>query len=291
MQLSTFLIQILNGVQYGMLLFLIASGLTLTFGIMGIINLAHGAFFMVGAYLVFHFTRYLGWPLPLAYVAAIACVVALGALVEKSLLAPLAKRDHLDQVLVTYGLILILDELAVIGWGKDVQPAEIPSWFRGSIQLSENFVYPVYRLVLSAVGVICAIGLFLLVTRTRLGMVVRAGSVNREMVRALGINIGPIFSLVFGIGAALAAIAGIMAAPILSVSPGMGDKIIIIAFVVVVIGGIGSIKGALVGALLVGLMDAFGKILFPSASSLSIYLLMAIVLAWRPEGLFGRPAR
>jgi branched-chain amino acid transport system permease protein len=291
MQLSTFLIQVLNGVQYGMLLFLIASGLTLTFGIMGIINLAHGAFFMIGAYLVFQFTRHMGWPLPLAYVSAIACVVALGALVEKSVLAPLANRDHLDQVLVTYGLILILDELAVIAWGKDVQPAEIPAIFQGSIQLSQNFVYPIYRLVLSFVGILCAIGLYMLVSWTRLGMVVRAGSVDRNMVRALGINVGPIFSVIFGIGAALAAIAGIMAAPILSVSPGMGDKIIIIAFVVVVIGGIGSIKGAFVGALLVGLMDAFGKILFPSASSLVIYALMALILVWKPEGLFGKPAR
>jgi branched-chain amino acid transport system permease protein len=229
--------------------------------------------------------------LPLAYVSAIACVVALGAVVERSVLAPLANRDHLDQVLVTYGLILILDEMAVIVWGKDVQPAEIPAIFQGSIQLSQNFVYPIYRLVLSLVGIACAIGLYMLVSWTRLGMVVRAGSVDRNMVRALGINVGPIFSMVFGIGAALAAIAGIMAAPILSVSPGMGDKIIIIAFVVVVIGGIGSIKGAFIGALLVGLMDAFGKIFFPNASSLIIYALMALVLVWRPEGLFGKSAR
>ena len=291
MQLSTFLIQVLNGVQFGMLLFLIASGLTLTFGIMGIINLAHGAFFMIGAYLVFHFTRFMGWPLPLAYVSAITCVVVLGALIEKSVLAPLANRDHLDQVLVTYGLILILDELAVVAWGKDVQPADITSIFQGSIRFSEDFVYPIYRLVLSFVGVVCAISLYMLVSWTRLGMIIRAGSIDRNMVRALGINVGPIFSIVFGIGAALAAIAGILAAPILSVSPGMGDKIIIIAFVVVVIGGIGSIKGAFVGALLVGLMDAFGKMLIPSASSLVIYAVMALVLVWRPEGLFGKPAR
>lgn len=290
MQFSTFLIQILNGVQYGMLLFLIASGLTLTFGVMGIINLAHGAFFMVGAYLVFQFTRFWGWPLPAAYVAAIAAVVVIGSLVEKSALAPLVGRDHLDQVLVTYGLILIFDELAVILWGKDVQPAEIPNWLRGSIDLGDVFIYPVYRLALAAAGLLCAFGLYLVVAKTRLGMIVRAGSHDRSMVSALGINVGPVFALVFGLGAALAALAGILAAPVLSVSPGMGDKIIIIAFVVVVIGGIGSIKGAFVGALLVGLVDAFGKVLFPTISSLIIYALMAVVLVWRPKGLFGKAA-
>ncbi len=287
MALSTFLIQLLNSLQYGMLLFLIASGLTLTFGVMGIINLAHGAFFMIGAYLAFQFTRHWGWPLPLAYVAAVAAVVVLGACVERSILAPLANRDHLDQVLVTYGLILVLDELAVIGWGKDVQPADMPAFLRGSINISDLVVYPAYRLVLAGVGLLCAIGLYLVVSKTRLGMIVRAGSVDRTMVRALGINVTPIFSLVFGLGAALAALAGILAAPILSVSPGMGDKIIIIAFVVIVIGGIGSIKGAFVGALLVGFFDSFGKILFPSVSSLVIYALMAAVLIWRPRGLFG----
>lgn len=288
MQFSTFLIQVLNGVQYGMLLFLIASGLTLTFGVMGIINLAHGAFFMIGAYLVFQCTRYWGWPLPLAYVSAIAAVVLIGSLVERSLLSPLVGRDHLEQVLITYGLILIFDELAVIIWGKDVQPAEIPALLRGSLHLSDTLIYPVYRLVLAAVGLLCALGLYFAIAKTRLGMIVRAGSHDRGMVSALGINVAPVFALVFGLGAALAALAGILAAPILSVSPGMGDKIIIIAFVVVVIGGIGSIKGAFVGALLVGLFDSFGKILFPNVSSLVIYALMAFILVWRPNGLFGK---
>jgi branched-chain amino acid transport system permease protein len=288
MQLSTFLIQLLNGVQYGMLLFLIASGLTLTFGVMGIINLAHGAFFMLGAYLVLQLTRFWGWPLPAGYVAAIATVVVLGAIVEKTVLAPLVGRDHLDQVLLTYGLILIFDELAVILWGKDVQPAEIPLWLQGSVHLGETFIYPVYRLWLAAAGLLCALGLYLIVSRTRLGMIVRAGSRDRAMVSALGINVGPVFALVFGLGAALAGLAGILAAPVLSVSPGMGDKIIIIAFVVVVIGGIGSIKGAFVGALLVGLFDSFGKVLFPTVSSLVIYALMAAILVWRPSGLFGK---
>ncbi|HEU5068700.1 MAG TPA: branched-chain amino acid ABC transporter permease [Sphingomicrobium sp.] len=290
MELSTFFIQLLNSLQYGMLLFLIASGLTLTFGVMGVINLAHGAFFMIGAYLAFQFARHWNWPLPAAYAAAITAVVVVGACVERSVLAPLANRGHLDQVLVTYGLILIFDELAVIGWGNDVHPAEIPALLRGSVHLFGPIVYPLYRLVLSGVGLLCAIGLYLLISRTRLGMIVRAGSFDRTMVRALGINVTPIFSLVFGLGAALAALAGVLAAPILSVAPGMGDKIIIIAFVVVVIGGIGSIKGAFVGALLVGLFDSFGKILFPSVSSLIIYALMAAVLIWRPRGLFGKTA-
>ena len=290
MQLSTFLIQILNGLQFGMLLFLIASGLTLTFGVMGVINLAHGAFFMIGAYLVFQFTRFWGWPLPAAYAAAVVTVVVIGSIVEKSVLAPLVGRDHLDQVLLTYGLILIFDELAVILLGKDVQPAEIPLWLRGNINLGPMIVYPVYRLALAVAGILCAVGLYLIVSKTRLGMIVRAGSHDRSMVSALGINVGPVFAFVFGLGAALAALAGILAAPVLSVSPGMGDKIIIIAFVVVVIGGIGSIKGAFVGALLVGLFDSFGKMLFPNFSSLIIYALMAAILIWRPSGLFGKTA-
>ncbi|GAC1553100.1 MAG: branched-chain amino acid ABC transporter permease [Beijerinckiaceae bacterium] len=288
MQLSTLLIQILNGLQFGMLLFLIASGLTLTFGVMGVVNLAHGAFFMIGAYLVFQFTRFWDWPLPAAYVAAVATVVVIGAVVEKLVLAPLVGRDHLDQVLLTYGLILIFDELAVVLWGKDVQPAQIPVGLQGSVHLGPMIVYPVYRLALAIAGMLCALGLYLLVSKTRLGMIVRAGSHDRGMVSALGINVAPVFALVFGLGAALAALAGILAAPILSVSPGMGDKIIIVAFVVVVIGGIGSIKGAFLGALLVGLFDSFGKVLFPTVSSLMIYALMAAILVWRPSGLFGK---
>jgi len=291
MHISTVLVQILNGLQFGMLLFLIASGLTLTFGVMNIINLAHGAFFMLGAYGAFALIKFAGWPFPAAYAGSILAVVILGALVERSVLAPLAKRDHLDQLLVTYGLILICDELAVIFWGKDVQPAEIPPPLQGSIQLSSMIVYPVYRLVIAGIGLVAALGLYLMVAKTRLGMVVRAGSIDRDMVRALGINVTPIFSLVFGLGAAFAALAGIVAAPILSVSPGMGDKIIIVAFVVIVIGGIGSVKGAFVGALLVGLVDSFGKILFPTVSSILMYGLMAAVLVWRPQGIFGKPRR
>lgn len=291
MTLSIFLTQVLNGLQYGMLLFLIACGLTLTFGVMGIINLAHGAFYMAGAYLAFHLIKFSGLGFTAAYAGAIAIVVVMGALIERTLLAPLARRDHLDQVLLTYGLILIFDELAVMLWGKDVQPAELPALFKGSVELFGVVTYPLYRLVIAGTGLATALLLYLLISHTRLGMVVRAGSVDREMVSALGIPVGLMFSAVFGIGCALAALAGIVAGPVLSVSPGMGDRIIIIAFVVVVIGGIGSIRGAFVGALLVGLVDTFGKALLPTVSSLLMYALMAVVLIVRPQGLFGAPAR
>ncbi len=288
---STFLLQLLNGVQFGVLVFLLASGLTLTFGIMNVINLAHGSFFMIGAYLTYEFAIHMGLPLAVAMLGAIASVVVIGTILEWFTLAPLVNRGHLDQVLLTYGLILIFDELATIIWGKDVQPAEIPKIFRGSVNVFSLFDYPLYRLVIIVVGLLTAIGLYLLISRTRLGMIVRAGTVDRNMVRALGIPVNSIFSIVFGIGAALAALGGIVASPVLSISPEMGDRIIIIAFVVVVIGGMGSIRGAFIGAILVGLVDTFGKVLFPSFSSLGIYLLMAAVLIWRPEGLFGAPAR
>lgn len=289
--LTTFLIQVLNGLQYGMLLFLIASGLTITFGVMGIINLAHGAFFMAGAYLAFHFTKLAGFSFAAAYLSAIIAVVVLSAIVEHALLAPLAKRDHLDQVLVTYGLVLIFDELAVMLWGKDVQPAEIPKAVSESITLFGTLVYPAYRLFIIGVGLTSAIALYLLIAKTKLGIIARAGSVDPDLVRALGIPVGVIFTVVFAIGAALAALAGIIAAPILSVSPGMGDRIIILAFVVVVIGGVGSVLGAFVGAVLIGLVDAFGKALMPSLSSLLMYALMAAVLIWRPQGLLGSVRR
>jgi branched-chain amino acid transport system permease protein len=291
MGLSTFLLQLLNGVQLGVLLFLLASGLTLTFGIMGVINLAHGSFFMIGAYLAYQFSIHSGMALPLAMLCSIASVVVIGTILEWFTLAPLVNRSHLDQVLLTYGLILIFDELATIIWGKDVQPSEIPQIFSGSVNVFSLFDYPLYRLVIIAAGLLTALGLYLLISRTRLGMIVRAGTADRDMVRALGIPVKPIFSIVFGIGAALAALGGIIASPVLSISPGMGDRIIIIAFVVVVIGGIGSIRGAFIGAILVGLVDVFGKVFFPSASSLGMYVLMAGILIWRPEGLFGAPAR
>lgn len=284
---NLFLVQLLNGIQYGMLLFLLASGLTLTFGIMGVINLAHGAFFMIGAYLSYQFITLMGWPLWASLVASIGIVVLIGTLTEWLTLAPLADRDHLDQVLLTYGLILIFDELTVMIWGKDVHSAQMPEFLSGSVDVLSLFSYPLYRLFVIMAGLLVAICLYGLISRTRLGMIVRAGSVDREMVRSLGISIKPIFSVVFGLGAALAALGGIIARPIMSTSPGMGDRIIVVAFVVVVIGGIGSVRGAFIGALLVGLVDSFGKSLFPSFSSFGMYVLMALVLLWRPRGLLG----
>jgi branched-chain amino acid transport system permease protein len=288
MQLSTFLIQLLNSIQYGMLLFLIASGLTLTFGVMGIINLAHGAFFMIGAYLAFQFTRLWGWPLPAAYAGAVLAVVILGACVERTILAPLANRDHLDQVLVTYGLILIMEQLRSLLVGDDVHGIAVPKLFDFSIPLTETLSYPVYRLLMSAICLVVALLMALVIQRTRLGMTIRAGASNREMVAVLGIDVGSVYRVVFALGVALAAFAGMIDAPAASVAPGMGNQILIVSFVVVVIGGIGSIKGAFLGSLLIGLADTFGKVYAPAISGMTIYMLMAAVLLWRPAGLFGR---
>ena len=286
MELPFFLIQILNSVQYGFLLFLVASGLTLIFGIMGIINLAHGAFYMFGAYLVF-------WLVGLtdnffvSIVAGVLLMVAMGYLIERFAISFLYHRDHLYQVLLTYGLILILNELQLILWGSDFYSVPIPQVLAGSIPLTDNQVYPVYRLFISAVCLGIAVGLYLLIQKTHLGMTIRAGASNREMAQALGINIGKVFAIVFSLGAALAGFSGMIGAPISSVFPGMGDQILIISFVVVVIGGIGSVKGAFIGAMLIGLADTFGKVWLPELASMVVYAMMALVLLWRPQGLFG----
>jgi branched-chain amino acid transport system permease protein len=285
MDLAFFLIQLLNGVQYGLLLFLVASGLTLVFGIMGIINLAHGVMYMIGAYLAFSLTSMTG-SLTLAILLGIPLVVAVGFVIERFLIAHLYERDHLDQVLLTYGIILVFGELQKIIWGSDVHSVPVPEMFNFSIPLTDNLSYPVYRLVVSVVCLFLAAGMYLLIQKTRLGMTIRAGADNREMVEGLGINIRTLFSLIFAGGVALAAFAGMIAAPLSSVYPGMGDTILIICFVVVVIGGIGSIKGAFLGAMLIGLADTFGAVLLPQISSLIVYALMAIVLLWRPRGLF-----
>ncbi len=286
MDFATFLIQVLNGVQYGLLLFLIASGLTLIFGIMGVINLAHGSFYMVGAYLAFWLTGALGnfW---LALPAGLALAVLLGIALEWLLIRHLYRRDHLYQVLLTYGLILVFEELRSIAFGDDVHGVTVPDPFNFSIRLTDTLSYPVYRLAMSAICLALAAGMYLLIARTRLGMMIRAGSVNRDMVQALGINVGLLYRLVFALGVALAAFAGMLAAPAASVFPGMGNQVLIISFVVIVIGGLGSIKGALVAALLIGLADVFGQIVFPQISGMTVYLLMAAVLLWRPRGLFG----
>lgn len=285
--LPFFLIQILNGVQYGLLLFLVASGLTLIFGIMGIINLAHGSFYMVGAYLAFYFAQGLG-NLWLAILVAVPLTVALGMLLELLLFRFLYTRDHLYQVLMTYGLILVFEELRSILFGDDVHGVPVPAMLNWSIRLTGDLSYPAYRLAISVVCLALAGLMYLLIQRTRLGMTIRAGAINREMVQSLGIDIGLVFRLVFALGVALAAFAGMIAAPVASVFPGMGNQILIVSFVVVVIGGIGSIKGAFLGALLIGLADTFGQVLAPQIAGMSVYILMAAVLLWRPAGLFGR---
>ncbi|HET7594817.1 MAG TPA: branched-chain amino acid ABC transporter permease [Stellaceae bacterium] len=282
-----FLIQVLNGVQYGLLLFLVASGLTLIFGIMGIINLAHGSFYMLGAYLAFSLAERTG-SLWLAILIAVPLSVLLGLALEALLFRFLYTRDHLYQVLLTYGLILVFEELRSILFGDDVHGVAVPRLLDFSLPLTPTLSYPVYRLFMSAICLVIAGALYLLIRRTRLGMAIRAGSVNREMVQVLGIDIGLVYRLVFALGVALAAFAGMLAAPVASVFPGMGNQILIISFVVVVIGGIGSVKGALLGSLLIGLADTFGQVWAPQISGMTVYLLMAAVLVWRPAGLFGR---
>lgn len=287
MDFFSFLIQILNSIQYGLLLFLVASGLTLIFGIMGIINLAHGSFYMIGAYMAFSLSALTG-NLFVAILLGVVLSVVLGVLLEWLLFSHLYHRDHLDQVLLTYGLILIFEELRSLIVGDDVHGVKTPDLLNYSIPLTDNLSYPVYRLFMSAVCLLLAGLMYVLIQRTRFGMMIRAGAANREMAQSLGININLIYRLVFALGVALAAFAGMLAAPVSSVFPGMGSQVLIICFVVVVIGGIGSVWGALVAALLIGFADTFGKVLFPDFAGISVYLLMAAILLWRPEGLFSR---
>lgn len=285
MDLTTFLIQCLNSVQYGLLLFLVASGLTLIFGIMGVINLAHGSFYMIGAYLAFTLSGLLG-SLPLALLVGIVLAVAFGYVLEWVFFSFLYEREHLQQVLMTYGLILVFEELRSLLIGDDVHGVEVPGWLSGAVAIGNGMTYPVYRLFVSGVCLALALGMYVLISRTRLGMMVRAGATNREMVQSLGINITLLYRLVFAVGVALAVFAGMIAAPVSSVYPGMGGQVLIICFVVVVIGGIGSIKGALIAALLIGVVDTFGKVLWQEGAGALVYVLMAAILLWRPAGLF-----
>jgi branched-chain amino acid transport system permease protein len=285
LDLPTLLIQVLNGVQYGLLLFLIASGLTLVFGIMGVINLAHGSFYMLGAYLAWALSERLG-SLWLALPVGLALSLLLGLALEWLLISRLYRRNHLDQVLLTYGLILVFEELRSVIWGDDVHGVAIPELLSASLPLSETLDYPVYRLAMSGVCLLLAAALYLLIQRTRLGMMIRAGASNREMAEALGVNIALVHRVVFALGIGLAAFAGMLAAPVSSVFPGMGNQVLIISFVVVVIGGIGSVKGAFLGALAIGLADVLGQVVFPQVAGMTVYLLMAAVLLWRPRGLF-----
>lgn len=287
MDASFLAIQVLNGVQYGLLLFLVASGLTLIFGILGIINLAHGAFYMVGAYLAYWIAAATG-SFVLAVAGAVPLTALLGYVVERTLMVHLYDRNHLDQVLLTYGLILILNEGQRMLWGSDVHAVPLPAELDWSVPLTDTLSYPVYRLLLAVVCAVLAGVMFLVIQRTRLGMWIRAGASNREMVAALGIDTRMLFAIVFAAGAALTGFAGAAVAPLSSVYPGMGDAVIVISFVVVVIGGIGSVAGALLGALLIGLADTFGRVLLPEFASLIVYAVMAGVLLWRPKGLFAR---
>ncbi|MDC7788381.1 branched-chain amino acid ABC transporter permease [Rhodoplanes sp. TEM] len=307
MSTTLLVVQVLNGLQLGVLLFLIAAGLTLVFGVMDFINLAHGVQYMLGAYLAVAFYG-LTDSFVLALVLALAAALAFGLLLEAAVFRHLYGRDHLDHVIATFGIILFLNAAVKYVWGAAPLSLPVPEALTGSVALAPGILYPVWRLVIIGSGLAVAALLWVLVSRTRMGMLVRAGATNPEMVSALGVDIRRLFTLVFGFGAMLAGFAGIMIAPILSVEPGMGDTILILAFVVIVIGGIGSIRGAFVAALLIGLVDTLGRSfavdvlrLFmssstartvgPALASMLIYLLMAVVLYVRPTGLFPAKGR
>ncbi len=290
MDLSTFLIQCLNALQYGLLLFLVASGLTLIFGIMGVINLAHGSFYMVGAYMAYALAPLIaatiGGGFFATLIVGVVLAVLLGYVLEWAFYSFLYEREHLQQVLMTYGLILVFEEVRSLLVGDDVHGVPPPDLLAGTFALGELMTYPVYRLFVSGVCLALAAGMYLVFTRTRLGMMIRAGSTNREMVQSLGIDIKFLYRVVFAAGVAVAVLAGMVAAPISSVYPGMGSSVLIICFVVVVIGGIGSIRGALLASLLIGVVDTFGKVLLPQAAGVLVYVLMALILLWKPDGLF-----
>jgi len=299
--------QLLNGMQFGVMLFLMAAGLTLIFGIMNLINLAHGSLYMIGAYVAaacYGATHSFLLALGAAVVAAIAAGIAIELIVFRALY----DRDHLDQVLATYGLILFFNEMVRIIWGATALYMQVPPLLSGQVMLLPGVPYPAYRLAVIATGLLVALLLWLLVSRTRTGMLIRAGSANRTMLGALGVNVTLLYTLVFGLGAGLAALSGAMAGPIFTVESGMGDDFLILAFVVIVIGGIGSIRGAFVAALLVGVVDTVGRAFLrplfalimaraaadsagPAIASMLVYVLMAAVLFWRPAGLFPQPGR
>jgi branched-chain amino acid transport system permease protein len=289
MSLSLFLLQLLNGVEYGLLLFLVASGLTLVFGVLGVLNFAHGSFYMLGAYLAYWLADRTG-SLLVAVLIGLPLMALLGLLVEKLAIARLYARDHLSQVLLTYGLLLLFNELQRALFGNEVHGVATPQALSFRIPLGETQTWPAYRLFTCAACLLLALGMRQVILRTRFGMRVRAGASNAEMVEALGIDVRRLFSTLFAAGTALAALAGMLAAPLTTVYPGMGEGVLILSFVVVVIGGIGSIKGAFLGALLVGLSDTFGKVLLPGFASAVVYAVMAAVLLLRPRGLFGQQA-
>ena len=305
MDLTLFSEQLLNGVQLGIFLFLMAAGLTLVFGIMDLMNLAHGSLYMIGAYVAASVTIWSNSFL-LGVAVALPVVLLVGIAVEVVILRTLYSRGHLDQVLATFGLILFFNELVRLVWGPEPQPLNIPAFLEGAVEIIPGAPYPVFRLAIIAAGLAVAAGLFILITRSRMGMLIRAGASNRSMVGALGINIRLLYRLVFGLGAVLAGFSGLMAGPILSVEPGMGEDMLILAFVVIVIGGIGSIRGAIVASVIVGLFETVGRSILPATlaqfmssdsaqtagpalASMLIYIFMAGVLFLKPQGLF--PAR
>jgi len=284
-----YLEQALNGLQLGVMLFLMAAGLTLVFGIMNLINLAHGSLYMLGAYFAATMLTQTG-SLLLALLAATAFTALAGYLMEIVLFRRLYRRDPLDQVLCTFGVILFLNELVRIIWGSLALPMDLPKSLAGSVTLLPNFTYPTFRLLIILAGLLVAALLFVLITQTRIGMRIRAGASDRAMVGALGVNVRSLYSYIFALGAALAGLAGFMAGPILAVQVGMGDSVLVLALVVIVIGGVGSVRGAFISALLVGLVDTFGRVLLPAAlADMGIYSMMAAVLFIKPRGLF--PAR
>ncbi|HET7154080.1 MAG TPA: branched-chain amino acid ABC transporter permease [Hyphomicrobiaceae bacterium] len=286
MDLSGFFAQLLNGVQYGLLLFLIASGLTLIFGVMGIINLAHGSLFMIGAYVAFLVARHWGsvW---LALPVAIAVGIVLGLVLERCLFRFFYHREHLDQVLLTFALILLFEETRSLIVGNDFYSVAVPDLFNFSVPITAGFSYSAYRFAVIGVCLALAALLFFWIERTKMGAIIRAAAEKPEMVDVLGINASRVHMTVFAIGTALALIAGVLAAPLYSVYPNMGDGFLIISFVVVVIGGLGSVSGAFWSALIIGLVDTLGKAYAPRVAGLAVYVLMAAVLLWRPSGLFG----
>ena len=296
--------QILNGLQFGIMLFLMSAGLTLIFGVMGLINLAHGSLYMIGAFVAATVASTTG-SFILALAAALSAAALAGAIVEVTIIRKLYNRDHLDQVLATFALILIFSEGTRWVFGSFPLYLNVPSYLQGALTLPGGIQYPLYRITLIVLGLIIGAGLGLLITKTRLGIQIRAGENDREMVSALGVNISKLYTFVFALGAALAGLAGALVGAIQSVEVGMGEPVLILAFVVIVIGGIGSVKGALIGSILVGLTDTLGGIFLPkffglfmnlatatnvgsSIASMAIYILMSIVLVWRPTGLFGQ---
>lgn len=305
--MSTLLVleQTLNGIQFGVFLFLISAGLTLVLGIMNVVNLAHGALFMMGAYFASTFVQWTDSFL-LAFLLLIPASVLLGIIIELIVLRPLYLRDHMDQVLATFGLILFFNEGVKLVWGVEAQPMDIPPLFEGNVEIFPDAPYPIFRIFIIAVGIAVALSIFFLITRTRIGMLIRAGASNPGMIRALGVNIRYLNTFVFGLGAFFAGLAGLMAGPIISVESGMGDNMLILAFVVIVIGGIGSVRGAFVASIIIGVFEVVGRSILPismqqifpaeiaqtagpAVASMLIYILMAGVLFFKPQGLF--PAR